>query len=111
MHYRAAARDDTAYWKEANTREIPDGLASKLEIASSHLLDDETIYEHYHGFEAYSWNTMLLGLGWEPKQPRPALSMIEPSRALSEFDRIQTQAKQAVASLPTCYDYLVTVME
>ena len=75
MHYRAAGRRDTPYWRAAREREIPEALAARLEIASAQLLDDDSIYPYYHGFESYSWITMLLGLGWAPSLPqaRPRL--------------------------------------
>lgn len=109
LHYRAAAREDTPYWKEAKVRAIPDGLAQRLELAKSHLLDDETIYPHYHGFEMYSWNTMLLGLGWEPEAAKPALAHMDPTSALREFAQLRSDALQMVAGLPTCREYLATI--
>jgi len=109
MHYRAAGRQDTPYWKEAKIRQIPDGLQERLDIASSHLLDEETIYPRYHGFEAYSWNTMLLGLGTEPATARPALAHIHPRNAKREFAALKAEADEMVATLPTCYEYLATL--
>ncbi|WP_192772349.1 tryptophan halogenase family protein [Plantactinospora soyae] len=109
LHYRAAGRDDSLYWKEAKVRALPDGLQERLTTASSFLLDEETIYPHYHGFETYSWNTMLLGLGHEPSHPRPALAMSDGQRATEEFDRIRVDAARCVSRLPSCYDYLAAM--
>jgi len=109
LHYRAAARDDTPYWKEAKVRALPDALAERLTIASSRLLDEETIYPHYHGFEMYSWITMLLGLGWEPAGARPALGFIDAGNARTEFAAIRTNASALVDGLPSCYEYLATI--
>ncbi|MCK9877832.1 tryptophan 7-halogenase [Frankia sp. Ag45/Mut15] len=106
LHYRAADRADTPYWRATKERSVPDGLADRLEIASSRLLDETTIYPHYHGFEAYSWNTMLLGLGHQPRTARPALALIDPTRARSEFVRLQAEADQLLASLPSVQEYL-----
>ncbi|WUH99901.1 tryptophan 7-halogenase [Spirillospora sp. NBC_00431] len=109
LHYRAAARDDGPYWKEAQVRPIPDGLQERLERAAGFLLDDESIYPHYHGFETYSWNTMLLGLGHGPSGPRPALAMMDPARATEELSRIRADADHVVANLPSCYEYLASI--
>ncbi|AHH99644.1 tryptophan halogenase family protein [Kutzneria albida] len=109
LHYRAAARDDTPYWKEAKVRKIPDGLAERLELATSHLLDEETIYPYYHGFEMYSWNTMLLGLGWQPERAKPALAHLDPAAARREFAQLRADAEQLVAALPSCREYLATI--
>lgn len=106
LHYRAARRNDTPYWKETDVRAIPDGLAERLSIAKSMLLEDSTIYPHYHGFETYSWNTMLLGLGWEPENPRPALSHIDPTAARKRFALVRQEADQLMAGLPGCHEYL-----
>lgn len=109
LHYRAALRDDTPYWKEAKVRAIPDGLAERLETAHSHLLDEQTIYPYYHGFESYSWVAMTLGLGAEPARPRPALSHIDPARAHAEFARLRAEGEQMVAALPSAYEYLASI--
>ncbi|MGM1065263.1 tryptophan halogenase family protein [Saccharothrix sp. Mg75] len=109
LHYRSADREDTPYWKEAKTRPIPAGLQEKLDLAESHLLDEETIYPHYHGFESYSWNTMNLGLGRIPLTARPALRHLEPTNALAEFAKLRAEADEMVATLPSCYEYLASI--
>ncbi len=109
LHYRAATRDDTPYWKEAKIRAIPDGLAERMKLARSHLLDAETIYPYYHGFETYSWNTMLLGLGWTPTTAKPALAHLDDAGARKEFATLREDAERMVAALPSCYEYLATI--
>ncbi|MGQ0838776.1 tryptophan halogenase family protein [Actinokineospora sp.] len=109
LHYKAAQRDDTPYWKEAKVREMPHGLAEKLDLAESRLLDEETIYPYFHGFESYSWNAMNLGLGHLPKQATPALKHLDPANALAEFARVKAEADEMVAALPSCFEYLASI--
>jgi flavin-dependent dehydrogenase len=109
LHYRSARRDDTPYWKEAKVRPIPEALAEKLELAMSMLLDESSIPAQYHGFEVYSWNTMLMGLGAEPARPRPALGLIDPARARGEFAAVRRAADRLVAELPSCREYLASI--
>lgn len=109
LHYVAARRDDTPYWKESKIRALPDGLAERLAVASTHLLDEETVYPHYHGFEAYSWVAMSLGLGLEPARPRPALAHVDPAAAAREFERLRAESAQMVAALPSCHEYLTVL--
>jgi tryptophan halogenase len=109
LHYRSAQREDTPYWKEAKTRKMPTGLAQRLELASSRLLDEETIYPYYHGFESYSWNAMNLGLGNAPRTPRPALKHIDPGNARKAFARLRREADEMVAALPSCHEYLASI--
>jgi tryptophan 5-halogenase len=107
LHYKVAQRDDTPYWKEANVRRIPDGLAARLGQAAP-LFDAGAIYPFYHGFEPYSWNTMLLGLGPRPAA-RPALALIDPARARAQFAAVRRDAAQLTAALPSCREYLDSV--
>jgi flavin-dependent dehydrogenase len=109
LHYRAAARDDTPYWKEAKVRSVPDGLVERLTVASGRLLDDDGIYPYYHGFETYSWNTMLLGLGWRPSEPRPATAHLDPARARAEFATVAREARTLVERMPSAREYLATI--
>ncbi|MBS2965973.1 tryptophan 7-halogenase [Actinocrinis puniceicyclus] len=109
LHYRATDRADTPYWRETKLRKIPDGLADRLEAAAAHLLDESTVYPYYHGFEPYSWNTMLLGLGWTPARPRPALAHIDPARAKAQLSAVRADAQRLVAALPSCREYLDSI--
>ncbi|MEU5553659.1 tryptophan halogenase family protein [Micromonospora sp. NPDC047793] len=109
LHYKSAKRDDTPYWKEAKTRAMPPGLAEKFQLSESRLLDEDTIYPYYHGFESYSWNAMNLGLGHQPRTANPALRHIDPANAIAEFDRLRAEADEMVAALPSCYEYLASI--
>jgi tryptophan halogenase len=107
LHYRAAARNDTPYWRQTKTRPIPDGLAETLRWTRS-LFDADVIYPHYHGFELYSWNTMRLGLGPRP-EPRAALALIDPAAARRQFAAVRRDAERLTAALPGCREYLDSI--
>jgi tryptophan halogenase len=109
LHYRATVRADTPYWKATKERPIPESLAQRLTFAGSRLLDEETIYPHYHGFEMYSWNTMLLGLGHRPARPRPALAHMDVDAGRAAIRQVRTQAKLLVETLPSCREYLNSI--
>lgn len=104
LHYRAAERGDTPYWKETKVRQIPDRLAERLRHTPS-LFDANTVYPYYHGFEMYSWNTMRLGLGPRP-EARPALALIDPTQARRQFAAVRRDAERLTAALPSCREYL-----
>ncbi|MFF3671279.1 tryptophan halogenase family protein [Microtetraspora malaysiensis] len=105
LHYRAAARSDNPYWKDAATRVIPDGLGERMEQWQAKLPDSETIFPHYHGFEPYSYVAMLLGLGGLSLTSSPALRLFDQSRAADEMRLVHEQAKTLVAKLPSQYEY------
>ncbi|MGW4471911.1 tryptophan halogenase family protein [Nonomuraea sp. NPDC004354] len=109
LHYRAGARADTPYWQETKRRKIPESLSDLLELAAGRLPDESAVYPYYHGFELYSWITMLLGLGHAPLRPRPALHHIDPARARAEFAGVRAAAERMVAALPTAHEYLTSL--
>ncbi|GAA3950884.1 tryptophan halogenase [Amorphoplanes auranticolor] len=109
LHYVAAERNDNDYWRDAKVRSVPDGLAERMEQAKTHLLDEESIYPHYHGFESYSWNTMLLGLGAGPTKGRPVLRHLDPAAAHKEFTQLTAEAAVMTERLPSCYEYLTSI--
>jgi 2-polyprenyl-6-methoxyphenol hydroxylase-like FAD-dependent oxidoreductase len=106
LHFHGAKRNDTDYWRSIKHRGIPEGLAKRLKTASHHLLDNETIYPYYHGFEPYSWNTMILGLGMGPDKARPAVERMNSEEAQLVFDWISKEGKRLQRELPSCYEYL-----
>jgi hypothetical protein len=109
LHYRASKRADTPYWRRTKTGPVPDGLIERLDYGRSRLFDNESIYPYYHGFEAYSWNTMLIGLTGGPAAPRPALAYLDPGPARQALRELAAEADRVVAALPSCYEYLASM--
>ncbi|MFE0136315.1 tryptophan halogenase family protein [Streptomyces sp. NPDC059037] len=106
LHYRAAKRNDTKYWQDAKNRAVPDALAARIEQWKTKMPDAETIYPHYHGFESYSYVSMLLGLQGLPLRAPGALDLMDGSAAAEEFERVRATSRELVQNLPSQYDYL-----
>lgn len=106
LHFAAARRNDSAYWRDLKTRIRTPEVERVLRVGEAMLLDDQSIYPDYHGFESYSWNTMLLGLTGGPRQPRPAIRAQDRDGATERFSAVRLRAEEAIAALPTCYDYI-----
>lgn len=105
LHYRAAARDDTQYWRDAKVRAVPDGMAERLARWRTQLPDTETIYPYYHGLPPYSYMCILLGMGGLPVQHSPALDLMDDSAARKRFEQIRDQAEALTGALPDQYQY------
>ncbi|MEV0693893.1 tryptophan halogenase family protein [Streptomyces sp. NPDC050388] len=105
LHYVAAKRDDTQYWRDAKTRPVPDGLAERLERWRTQLPDSETVFPYYHGLPPYSYMCVLLGMGGIVLQPSPALALTDPSAAHREFEAIREKTAHLSRVLPKAYDY------
>ena len=83
LHYVASTRADTPFW-QATKRDIkvPSHLAERLELWKHRLPTNKTINPNYHGFEAYSYSVMLLGLGFCPENSLPTLDFMDHSDAI-----------------------------
>ncbi|MFR9674839.1 tryptophan halogenase family protein [Streptomyces sp. TR06-5] len=106
LHYKAATREDTPYWKAAKDRAVPEGMAERRRLWESRLPSDDSIYPHYHGFEPYSYNVMLLGMGRRPARSHPALDLLDEADAQREFAAVREQSARLVAEMPSQRDYL-----
>jgi tryptophan 6-halogenase len=106
LHYYAAARADNQYWRDAKTRPMPDALAERIEQWQVKMPDAESIFPSYHGFEAYSYAAMLLGLGGLPTRAPAALALSDDLAATKELGLVRDQAKDLVERLPSHYDFL-----
>lgn len=111
LHYRGAARTDNQYWRDAKTRELPDGLAGRLQQWQNKMPDAENIYPYYHGFEAYSYVSMLLGLGGIPLSAPPALAHMDRISARKELGLVRDQARDLVSKLPDQYEYFAQMRQ
>ncbi|OLR92027.1 tryptophan halogenase [Actinokineospora bangkokensis] len=105
LHYQAAARNDTPYWKDAKLREVPDGLAARIEGWQSELPDSESIHPYYHGLPPYSYMCILLGMGGIPLRSSQAVALGDADAARRAFGKVRSTAQSIVRDLPTQYEY------
>lgn len=106
VHYFASDRVDTPYWQETKRVTPPDGLRERMHLWRAHLPCPRTIFQPFHGFEAYSWSVMLLGLNSRPDTYRPALDQLDAARARARFEALRTRALHLVKTLPSQLEYL-----
>ena len=105
LHYRLAARQDTPYWRDAHTRELPGDLAERIEQWRTTMPDAESVFPHYHGFEPYSYAVMLLGLGGLEAAAPPALRLVDETAAQKEFALVRSQSRELVDRMPGQEEY------
>ncbi len=109
LHYYGSSRVDTPYWQATKERTLPRGLAGRVAAWQATLPEAGTVWPRYHGFEAYSYIAMLLGLGRIETRPRPALQRIDPTDALKEFVRLERESEHLCAALPGHHEYLMEI--
>jgi tryptophan 6-halogenase len=109
LHYVASSRNDTPFWKATKTDiMVPDALAERMALWKTTLPTNRTINQRYHGFEAYSYCVMLLGLGWIPNGNLAVLDHMEDARASLAFEAIRSRADYLTSTLPSQYEYLAS---
>ena len=106
IHYRASERSDTPYWRDTKFLKVSEPLEERLKIWRSRLPQPRNIYQPYHGFEAYSYSCILLGLNYQPETYHPLLDSRDEARAQAAFRSIRKKADHLVQALPSQYDYL-----
>jgi tryptophan 6-halogenase len=110
LHYSASNRYDTPFWKAtAHELVIPEALKERLELWKTRLPNSRNVNLNYHGFEAYSYSVMLLGLGCRPEHGLPTLDLMRNEKALATFCAIKERADYLCRTLPSQYEYLTAM--
>lgn len=112
LHYFGSDREDTPFWRDVQTKlEVPPRLAASLESWRDRLPTPRSVNPAYHGFDAYSWTVIMLGLKKLRGQMPPALRYIDPGPAQHALAAVAEEAREAVATLPSVYEYLTALRE
>jgi flavin-dependent dehydrogenase len=106
IHYCVTDRADTPYWRATRSLALPPGLADRMAIFRARLPTARTIYPAFHGFEAYSWSVMLLGMNAPPAHHRRELDRLEDGEARRMFADLARRSERLVGSLPSQREYL-----
>ncbi len=109
LHYYTSERMDTEFWRAVKQVAISDDLKERLDIWKHRLPNAKNINPSYHGFEAYSYSTMLLGLNHKPQRSLPALDHMDDTNALNAFRALRERTSRLVSTLPTQFDYLTGI--
>lgn len=109
LHYRTTDRTDTEFWRAAKRVSVSADLAERLELWKKRLPNPRNINPRFHGFEAYSYSVMLLGLNYQPEASLPALNYIDSAAAERAFVLLRERTRRLVETLPSQVEYLTHV--
>jgi tryptophan halogenase len=109
LHYRTTDRADTEFWRATKRVQVSPELAERLALWKRRLPNARNINSRFHGFEAYSYSVMLLGLNYWPEASLPALDHIDDTKALQTFRLLREKTQGLVAALPSQLEYLTHV--
>jgi len=103
LHYKATERDDTPFWRHCAAMEIPDTLASKIELFRSR---GHIFREHEELFTEVGWLQVLVGQGIEPQDCHPLADGVESEDLASFMETLEMLIAREVKQMPTYDDFL-----
>lgn len=103
LHYKATRRDDSAFWNHCRIMDVPDSLASKLELWNS---KGRLFREGFELFGTPSWVAVLLGQGFVPADVEPAVNVIDPVLARDALQKMHASYAGMAEHMPRHADFI-----
>lgn len=97
LHYNVTERDDSEFWRQCRTMEIPDSLKHRIELfrQAGRVFKVPTEL-----FGENSWIQVMLGQGIEPEQYHPIVNMMDDDELKRFLSGIHASVGQLVSQLP-----------
>lgn len=103
LHYQATQRDDSDFWNYVRTMDVPDTLASKVELFRSKgrifRFEDEL-------FGVSNWLAVLLGQGIYPQNWDPMVDTFDMDAVKNNLDGMQNIIRKTAEHMPTHQAYI-----
>lgn len=103
LHYKATRRDDSVFWNYCRTMDLPDKLASKLELWRS---KGRLFRDGQELFGPASWVAVLLGQGVVPQEQDPMVTTIDPAMAADTLDKMHLSYRRMAEHMPPHSEFI-----
>ncbi len=103
LHYKATRRDDSDFWNYCRTMDIPDKLATKLDLWRS---KGRLFRDGQELFGAPSWVAVLLGQGVVPEDQDPRIAAIDPAVAADALEKMHISYRKMAEQMPAHADFI-----
>jgi tryptophan halogenase len=103
LHYNATQRDDTEFWRYVGNMEIPDTLASKLDIFRA---NGRVIPAPDDLFAPHSWLAVMLGQGISPRSYDALVDRVPEDALIHNMRLLKDAVGKTAAALPSHQDYI-----
>jgi tryptophan 7-halogenase len=90
-------------WNECREMEVPDSLASKLDLWRT---KGRLFREGRELFGTASWVAVLLGQGIVPEEQEPAANAIDPAMIADALDKMRLSYSRMAEHMPTHADFV-----
>jgi tryptophan halogenase len=103
LHYKATRRDDSDFWRQCRTMEVPDSLAQKLELWAA---KGRLFREGHELFGAASWVAVLLGQGVIPEEHEPAAEALDQAMVEDVLEKMRLSYSRMAEHMPAHGDFI-----
>lgn len=103
MHYKVTRRDDSEFWNYCRTMDVPDSLATKLELWRA---KGRVFRRGCELFDTPSWVAVLLGQGLMPEEQEPAANAMDRAYMTKAIDQMRLSYRHMAEQMPTHADYI-----
>jgi len=103
LHYKVTRRDDSEFWNYCRTMDLPDSLASKLELWRS---KGRLFRDGQELFGPPSWVAVLLGQGIVPEEQDPAVMTIDRATAAETLEKMHLSYRRMAEHMPAHADFV-----
>ena len=103
LHYHATQRDDTPFWNDCRTMQIPDTLAYRMEL----FRERGVVPPYREGmFLDASWLAVYFGQNIVPRHYDPSSDRIAGEALSSQLERLHATYREAAGSMPAHLAFL-----
>ena len=103
LHYKATRRSDSAFWDCCREMDVPDSLASKLELWRA---KGRLFREGRELFGVPSWVAVLLGQGIVPEEHEPAAEALDEAMVADALEKMQLSYRRMAEHMPMHGDFI-----
>ena len=103
LHYKATRRQDSDFWNTCRTMDVPDKLASKLELWRS---KGRIFREGAELFGTASWVAVLFGQGVVPEDYEPAADAMDAAQLTDVIDRMRLSYRRTAEQMPPHAEFI-----
>jgi tryptophan halogenase len=103
LHYKATRRDDSGFWNQVRTMDIPDSLAWKIELWRA---KGRLFREGRELFGTASWVAVLLGQGIVPEEHEPAADALDQDWVADALEKMRLSYLRMAEHMPTHGDFV-----
>lgn len=103
LHYKLNGRDDTEFWQDMRTMEVPHTLQQKMDAFQQ---DGRLISFEQETFLEASWLAIYHGLRFEPRSYLPDVDSLDKNQLATILEKMRRAVSTAAAQAPAHQDFL-----